>query len=65
MERMGTKESMKKRLISLMKLKEETEQEMKDIVRDYLVMEKKLPNGAKSDGIPYKKIMRENFGLVI
>ena len=56
---------MKKRLILLMKKKDEAEQEMRDVVRDYLVMEKRLPNRAKSDGIPYKKIMREDFGLVI
>ena len=62
---METKTSMKKRLILLMKKKDEAEQEMRDVVRDYLVMEKRLPNRAKSDGIPYKKIMREDFGLVI
>jgi hypothetical protein len=62
---METKASMKKRLMSLIRSKDEKEKEMKDIVRDYLVMEKRLPNGAKSDGIHYKKIMREDFGLVI
>ena len=65
MKRLETKESLKKRLIALMQVKDETEQEMKDIIRDYLVMERRLPAGIKSDGVPYKKIIREDFGLVI
>jgi hypothetical protein len=38
--------------------------EMKDIVRQYLVSVKHMPTGLDKEDFAYRKVLREEFGLV-
>jgi len=59
------KEQIKKSLELLMKQQEIVNDEMIIIVKDYMVAKGKLPKDTNKEYIAYKKIMREEFGIVI
>jgi len=60
-----TKESTKEKIEFLIKRMEETKQEMKLLVHNYLVENNKIGKATTPESIPYKKIIREDLGLVI
>jgi len=59
------KERLKRRLVSLIREEEAVKQKMRELVRDYLISEGRLARGMTAEDIAYKKIIREEFGLVI
>jgi hypothetical protein len=62
---MNPKEQMRKRLEELIQREKDAQDEMKTIVRDYLLEAKKLPEELGKDDIAYRKVMREEFNLVV
>jgi predicted XRE-type DNA-binding protein len=55
----------KKKLERLIEQRDAVENEIKQTVKQHLVGQKKIDEDSDADSIAYKKIIREEFGLVI